>query len=180
MERIRIYRWLLMPTALCVLLCGCSYTPRVADYRQSGFRAEVAWESEGLAIVAVAEATAPAEGLSQTVTLTVSEPPSLSGLVLRGSISENAEVHIEWGELALDERSVGALWEITELLLPTGVFQSICRVEGEELIYVQIVPNKDEQGEECYEVYTEPQNGSPRRVVRGDKKVEFRSFTFLA
>jgi len=175
MGRIKLYR-MISVLWIGLVLSACSAAPRVADYRRSGFRGEVAWENEGVQMVALAEVSAPVAGSARTVTLTLTSPPALAGVVLMGSADSAAPVRVVCGEMTVENAELGTLWEIMELLLPQGSFRSVCRTE-EGLIYGEIVPTKEEEnGDVRYGLYLEPNSGAPRRIVCGERKLELVSF----
>ncbi len=164
---------------LGALFCACSGTPRVSDYRRSGFRGEIAWENEGVLLTGLAEVSAPVQGEERTVILTVTSPASLAGVVLRGKAGDAENVRVTCGELVLEAAVMGKLWDISMLLLPVGSFRGICEVEKEGLVYAEIVQTKEDGQRELYEVYAEAQNGVPHRIRYGERQVEFRSFEFV-
>ena len=176
MVRIRLLWRVICVLLLSTLLCACSGASRVSDYRQSGFRGEIAWQSGGISLTGVAEISAPVSGEAREIILTVTSPSSLAGVVLRGRAGSTENLCVVCGELVLESAAMGRLWDITTLLLPVGRFEGICEVEKESLVYAEIVQAKEEGAREVYEVYAEAPSGAPRRIRCGDREVEFLSF----
>ena len=122
MEKLTLYCKKLFPLLLCffLLLCGCSSNTSPTDWRSSAFSASLVYiknETQICATVAVSAPREASDSLPRDLTLTLSSPEALRGLVIT---RKDGVVSLSYQGLltAVEETN---LLRCTELLLSEDV-----------------------------------------------------------
>ena len=104
---------------LCAILCSCQETKKESFF-DCAFSAELRWERDGLIICALLEAKPPtSDGSARDLTLTFSEPPSLSGLTVQRQSGTLALIRD--GMRIDDCTGIDGLLYAAELLFESGI-----------------------------------------------------------
>ncbi len=170
---LRIKRIAVLLVCLCLCLSGCAKSRSLPDYRASAFGVEIVYSTPHTKLVATAEVSAPRaeETIPRDVTLTLSSPKALQGLMLQrtdGKISLNYEG-------ILTESDATGLLRCVDLLLTEGRIKvgNPCQRNGTTLLYAEIQNDKDTQ---IYELYLTPHTGIPQELVVAEETIQIRKF----
>ena len=198
--RDRKLRWgVLFPVLLLLgMATSCGRTALPEDYRQRGFRAELTWQTGSLTLSAVAEAEPLRTGEERTVTLSMTAPASLAGIVLT---QRGEERRVSCGGMETDGAALTGLLRVTELLLPEGARRLTGggETDGRDVVFAEVYGTEEAKGtgeyedgnedgnkeekkkgnEEIYELVLEKESGAPLRVGCGEERVEITAFTWL-